>query len=89
MSEEKKQKRHLQEKICLNYRKFHNFTRENSLNQNSNDTDKCRIQWCIQRYSSEHSNRSENRRKKRHLGGQICQNDKKFDKIKFTQFELK
>ena len=45
ISEEKKQKRYLQEKICLNYTKFSNFTRENSLNQNSNDTDKCRIEW--------------------------------------------
>ena len=45
ISEETKQKRHLQEKICLNYTKFSNFTRENSLNQNSNDTDICRIEW--------------------------------------------
>ena len=44
-AEQKKQKRHLQEKICLNHTKFSNFTRENSLNQNSNDTDKCRIEW--------------------------------------------
>ena len=39
ISEEKKQKAHLEEKICLNYTKFHNLTRENSLNQNSTDTD--------------------------------------------------
>ena len=45
ISEEKKQKAHLEEKICLNYTKFHNLTRENSLIQNSNDTNKCRIQW--------------------------------------------
>ena len=44
-AEEKKQKRHLEGKIFLNYKKFHYFTRENLLNSNSNDTDKCRIQW--------------------------------------------
>ena len=44
ISEEKKQKAHLEEKICLNYTKFHNLTRENSLNEDPNDTDKCRIQ---------------------------------------------
>ena len=27
--EEKKQKRHCEEKICFNHTKFHNFTREN------------------------------------------------------------
>ena len=32
IAEEKKQKRYLQEKICLNYTKLHDFTRENSLN---------------------------------------------------------
>ena len=41
--EEKKDKRHLEEKISLNYTKMRNFRKENSLNQNSNDTDKCRI----------------------------------------------
>ena len=45
IAEKNKQKRHLEGKICLNYRKFHNFRRENSLNQNSNHTDKCRIEW--------------------------------------------
>ena len=45
IAEKQKTKRHFEGKICLNYTKFHNFTRENSLNQNSNDTDKCRIQW--------------------------------------------
>ena len=44
MSDEKKQKTRLQEKICLTHTKFSNFIRENSLNSNSNDTDKCRIQ---------------------------------------------
>ena len=34
ISEEKKQKRHLQEKIYFYYRKFHNFTRKNSINRN-------------------------------------------------------
>ena len=32
IAKEKKQRRHLQVKICRNYRKFDNFTRENSLN---------------------------------------------------------
>ena len=45
IAEQKKQKGHLQEKICLNHTKFHNFTRENLLNENSNDTNKCRIEW--------------------------------------------
>ena len=45
IGETKKKTRHLEEKICLYYRKFDNFRRENSLNWNSNDTDKSRIQW--------------------------------------------
>ena len=64
ISEENKQEKHLQEKISLNNAKFHNLTRENSLNEDSNDTDKYRIQWWIQRYSIEDSNRNENVRKK-------------------------
>ena len=32
ISEEKKQKRYLHERICLYYRKFDNFRKENSLN---------------------------------------------------------
>ena len=35
-SEDQKQNGHFQEKICLYYTKFDNFTRENSLNSNSN-----------------------------------------------------
>ena len=34
ITEHNKQKAHLEEKICLNYTKFHNFTRATSLNQN-------------------------------------------------------
>ena len=44
ISEEKKQKRYSEVKICLNYTKFHNFTRVSSMNSNSNDTEKCRIE---------------------------------------------
>ena len=43
IGEKNKQTPHLEEKICLNYKKFHNFTKENSLNENLNDTDKLRI----------------------------------------------
>ena len=45
IGEKKKKTRQLEEKICLNCKKFDNFTRKNSLNSNSNDTDKCRIEW--------------------------------------------
>ena len=45
IGEKKKKTRQLEEKICLNYEKFSNFTRENSLNSNSNDKWKCRIEW--------------------------------------------
>ena len=45
IGEKKKQTRHLEAKISLNYTKFHNFKRENSLNSNSNHRGKCRIQW--------------------------------------------
>ena len=63
-SEEHKQKGHLREKICLYYTKFDNFTRENSLNSNSNHRGKCRIQWWIQRYLFGDWNHGENRRTK-------------------------
>ena len=45
ISQQNKQKTRLQEKICVNSTKFHNFKTENSLNSNSNDTDKCKIEW--------------------------------------------
>ena len=45
IAQENRQSAYLEGKICLNYKKFHNFTRENLLNENSNDTDKYRIQW--------------------------------------------
>ena len=52
-------------------RKFHNFPRENSLNQIWSDTRKCRISRWIQLNSIEDWNRRENRReikeKKQHL----------------------
>ena len=64
IAKENKQKRHLGVKICLNHTKFHNFTRYNSLNWNSNDTHKCRIEWWVWRYSVEDSNRSDNTRRK-------------------------
>ena len=47
IAQKNKKKRHLERKICLNYTKFHNFTRENSPTEDSSDTDKCRIQWWI------------------------------------------
>ena len=37
IGEKNKEIRHLEDKICKNYKKFDNFTRENSLNSNSND----------------------------------------------------
>ena len=64
IAEEKKQKRHFLAKISKNYRKFSNFTRENSRNSNSNDTDKC----TIERYWIEGENRSENRTEKTTFG---------------------
>ena len=64
IGEKGKQEAHLEGKICLNYKKFHNFTRESSLNQNSNDIEKCRIEWWIQRYCSKDRNRNENWRTK-------------------------
>ena len=45
IAEKNKKKRHLEVKIRLKYTKFHNLSGENSFNQNSNDTDKCSIQW--------------------------------------------
>ena len=83
IAEENKEKRHLEEKICLNYRKFDKFTRENSLNENSNDTKKC----AIQRYSIEDENQCENRRKKQRkkiFGRENLEELQQFNKRKFT-----
>ena len=95
MEEKNKEKRHWEGKVCGNYKKFHNFTRTNSLNSNSNDTKKCRIQPWIQRYSIEDANRSENCRKKQRkktLGTESLswlQKIWQFSKRKFAEFEFK
>ena len=51
--------------LCKMRRKFHNLSRENSLNQIWNNRRKCRISKWIQRSSIEHSHWSENGRKTR------------------------
>ena len=58
-----KKKVDLKEKIYITWRKFHNFTKENSLNQIWNEKRKCRICRWIQRNSIEDSNQTENGRK--------------------------
>ena len=45
IADENKQETYFKDKICLNDKKFDNLSRENLLNENSNDTDKCRIEW--------------------------------------------
>ena len=45
IGEKQKQEANLEGKISLNYIKFHNFKRENSLNSNSNHSGKSRIEW--------------------------------------------
>ena len=87
IAEEKKQKHnYFEEKICFYYRKFHNFTRKNSLNRNWNDTDKCRIDWWIQRYLFWRFKSKQNW----HLEEKIFEKWQKnwpFEKKKFTEFK--
>ena len=87
LEKKNKRKRYLKKKVCKIYKKFHNLTRENSLNCKSNDKRKCRIERWIQPNSIKDSNHR--------LKGRTIRKNNDIWKWKFavsrksTQFEFK